>query len=188
MKILEIARPSTISQAKRVLKGAGYDQIGDGRFALVFAKYGDPYVLKLFSNSDAGYTWFYNYAVTHPSKHFPKFKGVLLRVTNQYSAIRTERLSELADGEASDRIEAVLDDISYAAEKGRTSINLSDYTLVDDEFINVTLKLARDAIAGGFGLDLTRYNVMMRGPVCVITDPVLPRYLISASDPAQSAA
>lgn len=89
----ELTLPQTRQDAGTVLKNAGYRQIGKGSFSRVWAKPGDPYVLKLFEPSDQAYLAFITLAQKIPNKHFPVFRGRPVSVTQDYMAVRVERLA-----------------------------------------------------------------------------------------------
>lgn len=92
MRLREFTRPESIEAAAKILLKAGYNELGAGAMGRVFARKGDPYVLKLYRASDTGYTEFVEFTQANPSKHWPVFKGKPIRVTRDYMAVRTERL------------------------------------------------------------------------------------------------
>lgn len=97
MQINELNIPSSIQDARYILKNHGYKVLGVGSFATVFAKPDDPWVLKLFSKYDTGYLKFINLSNTMKGNpHIPKFRGKLINVNDNYYAIRMEKLDPVA--------------------------------------------------------------------------------------------
>lgn len=173
MRLFELNRPSSILAARRVLDTAGYDQIGDGANALVFAKYGSPFVLKLFNNTDTGFPWFVNYTKKIPSQHWPKFRSGLIRVTADYSAIRVERLTEVSES-YSNELEDLLNELVWCVQQ-----TMPDKTMLYDvknafpeTFFEDVYKMLEAAEKSGHAIDLHSGNIMMRGDVMVVIDPL----------------
>ena len=184
----EITRPDMI-KADEILKKEGYKPVGNGMYANVYAKPGDDYVLKLFKAKDEAYKQFVNMAVNNPNEHFPTFKGILTKVTDEYYAIRMEKLEPLNMGydyANSVELSRVLTAYIYnytsssrvrlapTAEKTKYRETMS--RLIDElEEKQPGIKKACElvtSILSGNRLDLHPGNIMMRGPVVVITDPV----------------
>lgn len=185
----EITRPSDLNAAHAILKKAGYSRIGNGMYANVYAKATDEHVLKLFKSSDEAYKQFVNMVVQNPNVHFPKFKGKLMRITDEYYAIRMEKLQPLNMGydyANSVELSTVLTAYIYnytsssrvrlapTAEKTKfreTMNRLIDETEEKQPGIKKACELVASLLSGN-RLDLHPGNIMMRGPVVVITDPV----------------
>ena len=173
----EITRPGTIDDAHEILKKAGYAQIGDGYYAEVFAKPGADHVLKLFNSRDKAYQAFVNIAIQNPNTHFPKFKGKMMKITNNYYAIRMEKLSELAGDPRTRGIIKLM--IEYITRKEDDPFRpFPDQRQMDvleklqpgiTEACDVIVELLKHNNAD---VDLHLGNVMMRGNTYVITDPV----------------
>jgi hypothetical protein len=89
--VQEISRPHW-AKVVQFLTSRGYDKLGSGLYAHVMGKGASPHVLKLFSSTDQGYLSYVAMAMTYPNKHFPKFKGKLMKITNDYYAVRMEML------------------------------------------------------------------------------------------------
>ena len=171
----EITRPNSIKNAEEVLKKAGYEKLGEGLYADVFAKSGADHVLKLFDESDNAYRMFVNMTIQNPNTHFPKFKGKMMKVTNDYYAIRMENLERLSTANYQ-KLELMRDYIySYVWNKIQP---LSWATSMEKlEKAQPGIKKACDLIAhliinDNLRLDLHMRNAMMRGNTIVFTDPV----------------
>jgi hypothetical protein len=189
--VQEITRPSSIDEAAKVLQKYGYERIGEGYWASVFSKPGDPLVLKLFDSEDAGYYTFLNLATTHQNKHFPKFKGKVMNVTDEYRAIRMEKLNPLS-GSWNER-DIVLMAINNAIEmRTRNIFNTSEeyfkleygnkyyvdnsekQVFLDNEELLEACILIGEHWDGTLAIDIHSDNVMERNDgTIVITDPLL---------------
>jgi hypothetical protein len=171
MRLVELSRPAAINDAHRILRNHGYEILGYGQFAQVFAKPSDPWVLKLFSNDDVAFIWFIAYTKQHPSPHWPIFKSKVFQVNNVYSAIRTERLSPHTDDfamvhEIQYYVNHKFRDTEEKFEPRDTLIPVSLLQCVDD--------LSEAAKTAGYVLDMGSGNMMWRGNIPVLLDPVQP--------------
>ncbi len=91
----EVTRPTSLALARKNLEKFGYHEIGHGGYATVFASDKSTYVLKLFEKNDLGYRTFIKIATSTNNKHFPQFRGKMIRVSDRYNAIRMEKLHPL---------------------------------------------------------------------------------------------
>ena len=177
----EISRPPSRYEAEHVLKQAGYKKLGQGVYADVYAKPNENTVLKLFNNEDTAYQDFVYVTISNPNPHFPKFKGKMMKVTDDYSAIRMERLTPLPDNSET---AAYAKKISHyttimQSKAGRAARMDTEEIMRDIDEIEKDqpgIKYAC-AIIGhnlkGEIIDIHNENIMMRGNVLVITDPVI---------------
>ena len=179
----EITRPNSIENAEEVLKKAGYEKLGEGYYAAVYAKGDADHVLKLFSVRDTSYPNFVNMTIQNPNIHFPKFKGKMMKVTNEYYAIRMEMLTRFGEATGDGPILEKIKNYIYGyATYGRSySDNIRGQQVIKeiDQFeemqpgIKKACELIADMIANGYvGLDLHAGNIMRRGNTIVFTDPV----------------
>ena len=176
----EITRPEDMGEAQAILEKAGYEKYGEGWYAAVYAKPGADHVLKLFSVRDRSYPKFVNMTIQRPNIHFPKFKGKMMKITNDYYAIRMEMLTRF--GEENQQLKQIRDYIYGYATYGRSySDNIRGQEVIKGidqvEETQPDIKKACEFIAdlianGDVGLDLHKHNLMMRGNTIVFTDPV----------------
>lgn len=95
MRLTELNIPNTKNKAGQTLQAAGYEPMGTGQFAEVYKKAGTDYVLKLFDYDDKAYLLYMGMIKQHQSNpHFPKIIGKLIKVTDQYYAVRMEELHQ----------------------------------------------------------------------------------------------
>lgn len=171
--INELTIPDTFKGAVERLKSAGYNSLGSGYYGQVFEKPGADYVLKVFSNRDKAYTNFVNIArQNQDNPHFPKIKGSIVKVTDAYSAVRTEKLANYS-GEYASVLEEYL-------ETGSLEHNNPDVKSKLEKVFQEQpgLKDALDVIhsslikTGQHENDFHMDNMMSRGNTIVIIDPV----------------
>lgn len=166
----ELSRPGTREEATTRLLAAGYRQLGQGQTGTVFKNPESPHVLKLFDSTDTAYRTFVELARKHENQHFPKFFGKLIAVTPRYYAIRTELLLP-----SSYRRDNEIEMIDKYIRQMRDYGNSPDTYLYMEA--NPELKRAADLIVdvlkpGKFFCDIHQPNVMLRGDVLVLTDPI----------------
>lgn len=176
MRLDEITRPG-VDAVFQTLSSKGYEKLGEGCYAYVWAKPGANTVLKIFANTDTAYFDFANLAMAHQDNpHFPKFSGKLIRINDQWRAVRMERLTKLPpNGGIYYRTTA-----EYLAWHDRWVEFRARYPVTEEKITLVLTKLplmkaALDLLAQRFprtSFDIHPENIMLRGPLPVLTDPV----------------
>ena len=180
MQLNELSRPNTREEAETILLKGGYERIAGGTYAVVYGKPGANTVLKLIHKRDVAYMAFVNLAVKHQDNpHFPRFSGKLIRLNDDYRAVRMERLVAGLGAEDQYRsfIAYALD--LYIARKGNFNSMRTEYAeVLRNAFLkDGQLQDACDLIVENlwqYVNDLHPANVMFRGDTVVITDPVAP--------------
>ena len=177
----EITRPGQ-GNAEYMLEKAGYEKLGQGVSGTVYAKPGEDSVLKLFQSWDKSYKLFVNFTLQHPNIHYPKFKGKMMKITDNYYAIRMEKLTPLSQEHAK-MVRTMKDYITQRIATRFREINPDEATWWqrDMEILEtkqpgiteVCEELAKFVDESQSGLDLQAANVMLRGNTLVITDPVV---------------
>lgn len=166
----ELSRPPQ-TEAEQKLIAAGYEKIGSGSWGNVFSKPGDPLVLKLFHPGDQAYTDFVSLAMQNQNNpHFPKFHGKMIKVTDDYNAIRMERLTPNKSRELTELLEdylLVLDGSSEYVSR----LKLWPLLLKNPKLKKACTLIAKKLLNTHY-LDLQPENIMMRGNTIVFTDPV----------------
>ena len=173
----ELSRPDT-KEAEAILTDHGYQRVGSGTYAVVWGKPDSKTVLKLVKNEDKAYMDFVKLALKHQDNpHFPRFSSKVIRLNDNYKAIRMERL--VAGKGAEDNFRSMNAYIieRYISIKGNLS-GVADYVREDinklfDQYPQ--MKAACDLIIANLSYhqnDLHPGNVMFRGNTMVITDPV----------------
>jgi hypothetical protein len=173
-----------------VLKEKGYSPVGRGMYATVYAHPQLPYVLKIFKVEDHAYLNFVKMVKKHNNDHFPKFRGLPMRIPNtEYYGIRMERLTEWEPNTREDKLENRLDKalvhisglvddlpdwrkISTLPDDQVTKKLLSDFFERWPQFLDALILLQEfERTTREVYFDLHSGNIMKRGSTPVITDP-----------------
>lgn len=180
MQLNELSRPGTREEAETILLKGGYERISGGTYAVVYGKPGANTVLKLMHKRDVAYMAFVSLAVKHQDNpHFPRFSGKLIRLNDDYRAVRMERLVAGLGAEDQYRSFIAYGLDLYIARKGNFNSMMPEYAeAIRNAFLkDEELQDACDLIVANLGQyvnDLHPANVMFRGDTVVITDPVAP--------------
>jgi len=167
-------------KAEYLLLKAGYKRLGDGYFAKVYGRADADHVLKLFKSRDTAYMAFVNMVMKNPNPHFPAFKGKMMKVTNDYYAIRMERLTPLPDNTplgpsfllAAHMLKYIL--MVSGDEDYQDEVYADFMEKLEDTQPGITqaCDLIGNKLLPTYLLDLHSANIMQRDNVIVITDPV----------------
>ena len=174
----ELTLPDTMRDAHYKLEQAGYDRIGEGIFAWIYSKPGADHVLKLFRSTDRAYMDFVKVVTVNPNIHFPKFKGKMMKVNDNYYAIRMEKLSETIDHGTAHILKAYINKgkypKTYNGPKASTTYAISQMNDLEKEQPGITTAcdIIAKTLAPKYVVDLHTENIMMRGNTLVIIDPV----------------
>jgi hypothetical protein len=180
MILNELTRP-TISQTVLALQDKGYEEVGRGLCGHVWAKPGSSTALKVFTKIDGGYRMFANVVMANPNPHFPRLSGKLIRLNDHYFAIRMELLEPLASYESLHAI------TSYVMEHNDREPPSAEWV----QKYKAELEITRECVFGEFphlqqacdillatvlkkfNSDIHGNNIMQRGRLPVIIDPVV---------------
>lgn len=166
----EMSRPNP-KEAEEKLLAAGYEKIGSGTWGEVFSKPNDPLALKLFHPEDEAYTDFIKLAMQNQNNpHFPKFHGKMMKVTDDYNAIRMEKLTP----NKSKALAELLEDYLLVLDGSSEYVNRAKLwpLLLKNPKLKEACKLIAQNLLNIHYLDLQPQNIMMRGNTVVFTDPV----------------
>lgn len=180
MRLYELSRPTSRIDAEKILTDHGYERVGGGTFAVVYGKPGSKTVLKLVHKKDVAYLAFVKLALENQNNpHFPRFSSSLIRLNDDYKAVRMERLTPGKGAEDNYRgfIAYGLD--LYFARKGNwnSMVDHAKESIRNAFERNPDLQEACDLMIKSLSQyvnDLHPGNVMFRGGTLVITDPVAP--------------
>jgi hypothetical protein len=158
----------------RALKDQGFefDSLGSGLYAHVLAKPGADYVVKIFKN-DAGYDQYLQYIMQlRGNPHVPKLRGKVIKLPENFRVVRMERL----------------DSFDTTNQQQRNTFSMIDYILANDgrerdqyqrvvrdlsqTYPQIMAVLEKLKQHGQYDLDFGISNLMFRGSVPVITDPL----------------
>ncbi len=184
----EFYRPATIDDAERKLYSAGWKKIGRGVFGSAYSHPNKDYILKLFKR-DVAYKKYLDLIQAKGNAHFPKLRGLPMKVNNNYSAVRMEKLKPLSassddqrelHNQAQDYIRCLKKLDSFHIHNDRDIPqakqlikNLSEFSSQHPELADALNLIHKHVFkTTGAGWDLHGGNVMFRGKTLVITDPV----------------
>lgn len=186
MRLCELQRPDSRHDAYELLRRAGYKRLGSGLFGAVFQAPGKPYVLKVFSAKDWAFMEFAKMVMGDGNPHFPKFYKKVVKVTDQYYAVRTEPLQPYQNSTlALEYItmymgkklpkDYMYGGYYYAAKRHERDLGTNETAFMDahpdlrDACDRILALVETEAVI----LDLKDDNLMMRRGTVVFTDPVV---------------
>lgn len=177
--IKQVVSTSTSNRYSDILTSHGFKRLGYGDYADVYENPKLPYVLKIYSNNDKGYSAFLELIKNHRNNpHLPNLIGQPIKLNSHVNAVRLEKLTPFDS--SYEYFEEVCTLLSYAdVPEWRTVIpNICDNVDKIREFIKKYPKFAKLMdILNAYRLqhhvnfDLHDGNIMLRGNVPVVTDP-----------------
>ena len=147
----------------------GFKQLGQGAFGAVYEKPGYPWVFKVFNNDPAYLAWINYVANNQSNEHVPKIKGKPFRINDGVFAVRMEKLSPFRDSPIADAV--LYGQTNEYNKENLTRLGHTDVIPV----LNAIQHLAYGDLTKDWRVDLHIGNVMMRGDIPVITDPIVDR-------------
>ena len=172
---------------QKKLADLGFSILGQGFFGMVFSNPSLPYVLKIFTARDHAYVVWLKYCLSHrDNPHVPKFRGKMIRLSGDVYAVRMEKLT--ADADQSYWVVVLADAVLRAIEHKsdlenvirayyyNEDIVLAKLQELEQEFpeLLATLETVVTIYQKGqsLGHDVHPGNIMYRGRIPVITDPL----------------
>jgi hypothetical protein len=147
------------------LNELGYEQyeIGNGYYSQVYARPQDNYVIKIFRH-DPGYMAFLEHIKSNLNNPYvPKLKGKIIKLPNNFSLVRIEKLQPMKLKLFDEIHDAVYD------ESKKTVIEVENKYPRLIDFMRSLLKLPKNNKE--IDVDLHLGNMMMRGDTPVVIDP-----------------
>lgn len=192
----KIKQISDEEKVENFLKGHGFLKIsGHSSYGTVWSHPSLDYVLKVFNSRDYCYKSFIDLVSKNPNEHFPRFKGKMMKLNDDYYAIRMEKLTDKSQNDVFMPIRSIL----YRKRDGDLSkdqCNIGDVKLaleiyLDAEELDNRRKLVLEQLfsiypelkdacdlcissKGNCRTDLHCDNVMFRGSTPIIIDPWAP--------------
>lgn len=167
------AGDTALDKFNEYMSDNGFNKLGQGAFGAVYEKPGYPWVFKLFANDAAYLAWINYVAKNQSNEHVPKLKGKPFRINDGVFAVRMEKLKRMPDTWWDDPL---LDKVVYG---GITSKNKEELKELGHEDLATVLvdihHLAHGNINNDWNTDMHGGNIMMRGDIPVITDPIVDR-------------
>ena len=156
------------------LETQGFKHIGQGSFSEIYLKPGYPWMFKLWSH-DPAYLWWITWAAKHQDNpNVPRVKGLPVKIAPETYVVRLEKLRGLVPREGN--LSKGYDRLAYLVDRIESVDDLSkeDLQWIRSEYPGVydILRVIQRA-GSSFVVDLHGDNIMLRGQVPVITDPVV---------------
>lgn len=169
-------RSNNFRKFTNFLVDSGFRLVGKGSYGAVYEKPGYPWLFKIFTD-DTPYEKYIRWAIANQSNpHVPKIKGGLLKINNRTFAVRMEKLAHFSSQLGDEKIQKLRIILSkYEGEYGMERSEKNWLTSTYPKLLQVV-----DAIEkiyhsdDSFGMDMhgDSGNIMLRGDVPVITDPL----------------
>jgi hypothetical protein len=167
-------RETAMEKFTDYMETQGFKHIGHGSFSSVYLKDGYPWMFKLWSH-DPAYLWWITWAAKHQDNpNVPRVKGLPVRIAPDTYVVRLEKLRGLIRREGN--LSKGYDKLAYLVDRIESVDDLSkeDLQWIRSEYPGVYDILRVIQRAGSdFVVDLHGDNIMLRGQVPVITDPVV---------------
>jgi hypothetical protein len=157
---------SNASELEKNLESGGFKKylIGSGLFSSVLTRPDLNYVVKIFHN-DPGYETYLTYIMKYQNNpHVPKMRGKVISVGPNFKVVRLEKLNPI---DKFDNLQMRLFDLmrqylyNNKHNKYMVKLNIPD-----------ALPVLDDIMSQSNNIDFHDGNVMFRGSVPVITDPL----------------
>jgi hypothetical protein len=170
----EYNREDQLTKWQNYMTDHGFKYLGSGNFAGVYEHPNYPWIFKIFKD-DPGYIHFFKYAKTNQhNENLPKIKGNLIKINDTTYVIRVEKLSPMSNTFFNNEFNNVAPIFRLFARR-----ELHD---LDQDYQQTMLKFKEkypgiftvlyDMAKSNYLLDLSSRNMMMRGDIPVITDPI----------------
>jgi hypothetical protein len=167
-------RDTAMEKFTDYMETQGFKHIGHGSFSSVYLKDGYPWMFKLWSH-DPAYLWWITWAAKHQDNpNVPRVKGLPVKIAKDTYVVRLEKLRGLIRREGN--LSKGYDKLAYLVDRIESVDDLSkeDLQWIRSEYPGVYDILRVIQRAGSdFVVDLHGDNIMLRGQVPVITDPVV---------------
>lgn len=171
-------KPLYVSQDewRTIMEHYGFKHLGSGSYGSAYEHPKYPWVFKIFKG-DNSYFKFFNYARRNQhNPNLPKIKGSYIRIGNDAYVVRLEKLQEISR-EQYQKVEEIINTFQdiIADEKYDNELTPEEKQLLKlypgiHEFLSALWHL--DIFSTSYP-DLHGGNIMMRGDVPVIIDPVV---------------
>lgn len=153
-------------------RGFEHTQLGHGVRGIVFERFNDPYVIKIF-HRDPNYLKYIKLAADNQDNpHFPKLRGKPVKIAPDTYAVRMEKLEPITDP-------TTLPKNSFTLFREVIGTNEVDDGVTNDWIKQYAPKMhelfvkMENVFGGGMLLDLHYGNIMKRKSEIVVIDPVI---------------
>ena len=167
----EFYREFQLQKWTQFLESKGFVHLGSGQFGGTYEKAGYPWVFKIFKN-DPAYLYYFKYIRAHQNNdNVPKIKGNVIKINDDTYAVRLEKLTPIANDLYNHLyacIRAMVQVEGVADIHKDTALFLGKFK---KEYPGI-YSVVRDMMKLPWRLDLGKANIMMRGNVPAIVDPI----------------
>ena len=167
-------RKDQLKQWHHYMTQNGFTKLGSGSFAGVYEHPNYPWIFKVFNN-DPAYLYYLKYAKNNQQNPaVPKIKGNIIKINDNTFAIRTEKLSP-APPELIHDVNNLAYYIAQVFANNPANITkdaIQQIKSAKKPYPNIYKVLNDLATSTSFTFDIYGDNIMMRGNIPVLTDPI----------------
>jgi hypothetical protein len=173
LRLSHHARLTALDKFMDFLETHGFHKLGKGSYGLAFEKTGYPWIFKIFTTDDA-YLNYVKYSLANKSNpNVPRFKGGLIKINDHTFAMRIEKLKPLEHrnyqtGSDIRILASILSVLSTTIDE----IDEGNLEFIKETYPGVYKILSHYDNHFCFTFDIHGGNIMMRGNVPVIIDPI----------------
>ena len=163
----------SLDEWKSIMNDYGFKHLGTGSYGSAYEHPNYPWVFKIFKG-DTSYIKYFNYAKRNQNNpNIPRIKGSYIRIGNDAYVVRLEKLQEIS-GEQYKKLEKIINHILYIVDmtKDNQPLEKEDKQII--QMYPGLYKIYSDVsnFENSY-VDIHSGNIMMRGDVPVIIDPVV---------------
>lgn len=166
-------RYENLKKFTEFLADYGFKLVGKGSFGAVYEKPGYPWLFKLFTD-DTPYEKYIRWVIAHQNNpHVPKIKGGLIKINDKTFVVRMEKLKPF-NFMSSNLNLSTLSNILFNNDFNELSSNQKAWIKSRFPQLPEVINAIEKIIASDYGIDVDIHsdNIMLRGDVPVITDPL----------------
>jgi len=159
---------------KNIMDYYGFTHLGSGSYGSAYEHPSYPWVFKIFKG-DKSYLKYFNYVKKNQhNPHIPRIKGSYIRLGNDAYIVRLEKLQKISMDQY-EKVEYIIDVFSSMLDNDSSSTEITPMQaqLIDSYHGIYEILVAIKYMFGESYTDIHYDNIMMRGNVPVIIDPVV---------------
>ena len=170
----EYQRSDQLAIWEKHMTDNGFHHLGTGNYGSVYEKEGYPWVFKIMKD-DPGFMYYMKYSKENQNNpNVPRVRGDFIKINETTFVIRIEKLSPMSNTFFNNEFNNIVPIMRMFSKREMEDLD-QDYQEIlsrfKDKFPGV-FKIIYDMAKTHYLLDISSRNMMMRGDVPVITDPV----------------